>query len=121
VRVFWFALICLAGLAPALSADGGANRPAPNPCAVYGAGFVLPPFGSSCARISGHVRAEYGIGRAPPLGEPGSIWSNTTASVPQRRSVLRSQGTVEIDGRTKTNAGDVRSYIRLKGDSPVYR
>jgi hypothetical protein len=121
LRVFWFALICVAGMAPAWSADGGAIRQAPNPCAAYGAGFALPPFGNTCARISGHVRTEYGVGRAPSSGGSGAFWSNTTSSVPQQRSVLRSQGTVEIEGRTKTSAGDVRTYIRLKGDSPVYR
>jgi hypothetical protein len=121
VRGFWLVLICSFGMAPAWSADGGSSKPGANSCAIYGAGFAPLPLGGTCARISGHVRTEYGIGRPPQGGAAWAPWSNTTAALPQRRSVLRSQGTLELEGRTKTNAGDVRSYIRLKGDSPVYR
>ncbi len=121
MRGFWIVLIGISGMTPAWSADGGANKLGANPCAIYGAGFALPPFGGTCARISGHVRTEYGTGRAPQSGAAWAPWSSTPAALPQRRSVLRGEGTLELEGRTKTNAGDVRSYIRLKGDSPLYR
>jgi hypothetical protein len=59
----------LASLATAGPGEAGERRGATNPCAAHGAGFVPLSGTSSCVRIGGRVRVEFGAS-----GGAGSQW-----------------------------------------------
>jgi hypothetical protein len=95
-------LAVLAHLAPA----SGAELPARSPeavesrrsCASQGAGFFSIPGSETCLKISGRVRAEYGL--VPSRGRV------------ETASGLRTGARVQLDARTPTPYGPLRAVIR---------
>lgn len=89
------ALVLAAGEAGAL--EKGPPTPASassRACAAHGPGFTYLPETGTCLRVSGRVRAEAGSGR-------------------DERFDLRSNGRLDLDARTDTAAGPVRSFVRV--------
>ena len=76
-------------------------------CPQYGQGFVQVPGTSTCIRIGGRVRMDYGF--------------------TSRRAISRDQiagfgpsGSVSADVRTDTAAGPVRAYVRTRAGGGPY-
>jgi hypothetical protein len=77
-------------------------------CSTYGAGFFYVPGTDSCLRVGGRVRAEF------RYVEPFQRGQDSTG--------LRARGRLNIDHRTMTTFGLLRTYIRFEIDqnSGVY-
>jgi hypothetical protein len=79
------------------------QREAMVPCPEYGPGFARQPGGSTCVRISGSVRGEFGVqGRRSQLND-------STGFNAQARMV--------IDSRTPTDVGTVRAVMSVRGQT----
>ena len=97
------ALVAVSG---ASAADLGVKKPSPveyvKVCNTYGAGFFYIPGGNTCLKIGGRVRAEYYFGENRHQGFNGG--SDTG---------FRAQGHIQLDGRTATEYGTLRTFVRL--------
>ncbi len=102
----------IAAVAGAQAADLPSRKAAPveyvRVCTAYGAGFFYIPGTDSCLRISGRVRAEYAV---------GSRYSDY-----QDAYGTRARGRLNIDVRTATAYGTLRTFIRyeLTNNTGIY-
>jgi hypothetical protein len=71
-------------------------------CSAYGAGFFFIPGTETCLRVSGRVRAEYTVGETyrRNAGESTFNW--------------RARGQLNLDARTQTAYGTLRTFIRYE-------
>jgi hypothetical protein len=71
-------------------------------CSAYGAGFFFIPGTETCLRVSGRVRAEYTVGETyrRNFGESAFNW--------------RARGQLNLDARTQTAYGTLRTFIRYE-------
>lgn len=84
----------------ALPADHARAGPRGRSCVQQGSGFVEVPSTSTCIRISGRVRSEYGLpARGVARGDVAGF---------------RAGGRLAVDSRTDTAYGPLRTYVRLK-------
>ncbi len=113
-------LASCAALAPvaASAADLPSRKAAPveyvRICSVHGEGFFYIPGTQTCIQIGGRVRAEYRY--VDPKGAfPGLGRANDAIG-------FRALGRLNIDARTQTEYGTLRTYIRyeLTGDRGNY-
>lgn len=101
----------IAAVAGAQAADLPSRKAAPveyvRVCTAYGAGFFYIPGTDTCLRISGRVRAEYVVGER--YGESDAYGT-------------RARGRLNIDARTQTAYGTLRTFIRyeLTNNSGMY-
>src|SRR6478736_3816784 len=101
-----------AAVAGAQAADLPSRKAAPveyvRVCTAYGAGFFYIPGTDSCLRISGRVRAEYAV------GERYSDFQDAYGT--------RARGRLNIDARTQTAYGTLRTFIRyeLTNNTGIY-
>ncbi|CAM5769199.1 porin [Bosea minatitlanensis] len=102
----------IAAVAGAQAADLPSRKAAPveyvRVCTAYGAGFFYIPGTDSCLRISGRVRAEYAVGQR--------------YSDYQDAYGTRARGRLNIDVRTATAYGTLRTFIRyeLTNNTGIY-
>ncbi|MFJ5370762.1 porin, partial [Bosea sp. CER48] len=93
----------IAAVAGAQAADLPSRKAAPveyvRVCTAYGAGFFYIPGTDTCLRISGRVRAEYVVGER--YGESDAYGT-------------RARGRLNIDARTQTAYGTLRTFIRYE-------
>ncbi len=93
----------IAAVAGAQAADLPSRKAAPveyvRVCTAYGAGFFYIPGTDTCLRISGRVRAEYVVGER--YGESDAYGT-------------RARGRLNIDARTATAYGTLRTFIRYE-------
>ena len=91
-----------AAVAGAQAADLPSRKAAPveyvRVCTAYGAGFFYIPGTDTCLRVGGRVRAEYTFGER---------WSRGQDSYG-----TRARGRLNIDARTATAYGTLRTFIR---------
>ena len=96
--------LVLAGGASA--ADLGVKKPSPveyvKVCNTYGSGFFYIPGSNTCLKIGGRVRFEYEYGE---LKHQGFNAASTNG--------FRGQGHIQVDARTATEYGTLRSFVRL--------
>ena len=93
-------------------------------CSAYGAGFFYIPGTDTCLKIGGRVRAEYrglsvegkftgtGTNRVAtggPIGHTKYIDNDTTQT-----TGFRTRARIDLDARTATEYGTLRTYIRLQ-------
>ncbi|HYF56144.1 MAG TPA: porin, partial [Salinarimonas sp.] len=96
----------LMAVAGAQAADLPVRKAAPvvdyvRVCSAYGTGFFFIPGTETCLRISGRVRAEYTVGETFRRGQEGAFgW--------------RARGQVNLDARTQTAYGTLRTFIRYE-------
>ncbi|MGO4704402.1 porin [Microvirga sp. 2MCAF38] len=94
----------LAAVAGAHAADLPAKKAAPveyvRVCSTYGAGFFYIPGTETCLRVSGRVRADYLFGQA---------FSRASDTVG-----FRTRGRIQLDARTATAYGLLRSVVRFE-------
>jgi hypothetical protein len=94
----------LVAVAGAQAADLPVRKAAPveyvRICTAYGAGFFFIPGTDTCLRISGRVRAEYRV--QEPFSRADSVvgW--------------RARGRLNLDARTQTAYGTLRTFIRYE-------
>lgn len=92
-----------AAVAGAQAADLPSRKAAPveyvRVCSAYGAGFFYIPGTETCLRVGGRVRAEYVVGER--FGESDSYGT-------------RARGRLNIDARTATAYGTLRTFIRYE-------
>ncbi len=71
-------------------------------CSAYGTGFFFIPGTETCLRVSGRVRAEYTVGETyrRNAGESTFNW--------------RARGQLNLDARTQTAYGTLRTFIRYE-------
>jgi hypothetical protein len=107
------AVVGLAGTANA--ADLAKKAPAAanyvKVCDAYGAGFFYIPGSDTCLKIGGFVRAEYRVYGRTSAASPaiaGSVGWNTRN---QNGITTRARADVNLDARTNTEMGLLRSYI----------
>ena len=111
------ALVAVSG---ASAADLGVKKPAAveyvKVCNTYGAGFFFIPGSNTCLKVGGRVRAEYQYQQAKHSGSVGG--QATPSYTGQGRgaysnSGFRSQGHIQLDARTATEYGTLRTFVRL--------
>ncbi|KRE17471.1 hypothetical protein ASE63_13555 [Bosea sp. Root381] len=92
----------IAAVAGAQAADLPSRKAAPveyvRVCSAYGAGFFYIPGTDTCLRIGGRLRAEYEIGERWSRGQDGYG--------------TRVRGRLNLDARTATAYGTLRTFIR---------
>ena len=136
--VFLGVAACVAGAAAASAADLPTRKAAPveyvRICDAFGAGFFYIPGTDTCLKVGGFVLAQMGIlpssqlySMAPPFGAavgtfaafPGLAGALPPAT--NYRSVFQREifgytavGRVELDARTQSPYGTVRTFIRLQ-------
>ena len=97
------ALVAVSG---ASAADLGVKKPSPveyvKVCNTYGAGFFYIPGGNTCLKVGGRARAEYYFGENRHAGY--NAGSDTG---------FRAQGHIQLDARTATEYGTLRTFVRL--------
>lgn len=94
----------IAAVAGAQAADLPSRKAAPveyvRVCSTYGAGFFYIPGTETCLRVGGRVRAEYGVAERFNRGQDGYGF--------------RARGRLNIDARTATAYGTLRTFIRFE-------
>ncbi|MXQ12584.1 porin [Microvirga makkahensis] len=94
----------LAAVAGAQAADLPIAKAAPveyvRVCSTYGAGFFYIPGTETCLRVGGRVRADY-LYVEPELRDDDAIG-------------FRARGRIQVDARTATAYGLLRTFIRLE-------
>ncbi|WP_332696278.1 porin [Bosea sp. (in: a-proteobacteria)] len=102
----------IAAVAGAQAADLPSRKAAPveyvRVCSAYGAGFFYIPGTDTCLRVGGRVRAEYAIGSR--YGDINDAYGS------------RARGRLNIDARTATAFGTLRTFFRyeLTNSTGVY-
>ena len=91
-------LIAFAGTAAA--AERAPSRP--NPCAAHGAGFAPVPGTDTCVRVSGRVRGEVDAGSKRAIGSG------------RNGASLNAEARAALDARTDTEAGPLRTVVRVR-------
>jgi hypothetical protein len=72
-------------------------------CDAFGAGFFYIPGTDTCLKVGGYVRAEsHWVDGDPDLGSAFDNWTT------------RARGNMDLDSRTETDIGLVRTYISLQ-------
>ena len=122
MKIKTLALVASAVLTAGAAQAADLNRPAKvavdyvKVCDAYGAGFFYIPGSDTCLQMSGYVRSTFDVGSNRNMnivaGRPGIFFglgglrsSNSFAS--------QTQAEVDIDARTNTSYGLLRSYISL--------
>ena len=72
---------------------------AARPCPARGPGFIQLPGAETCLRIGGRLRGEAGTRRTSAGDSIG----------------LHSEGRLDLDARTQTDYGPVRTFVRIRG------
>ena len=102
------ALVAVSG---ASAADLGVKKPSAveyvKVCNTYGEGFFYLPGSNTCVKIGGRVRAEYQYQQV----EHGSNGGGGIGGA--NNSGFRSQGQIQLDARTATEYGTLRTFVRL--------
>jgi Porin subfamily len=74
-------------------------------CSAYGAGFFYIPGTETCLRVGGRVRTEYAISER---------FNGVTGTQDQDVYGFRARGRLNIDARTQTAYGTLRTFIRYE-------
>jgi Porin subfamily len=103
------ALVAVSG---ASAADLGVKKPSAveyvKVCNTYGAGFFFIPGSNTCLKVGGRVRAEY------QYQQIKHGLSTAGAGIgAANKSGFRSQGQIQLDARTATEYGTLRTFVRL--------
>jgi hypothetical protein len=97
----------IAAVAGAQAADLPSRKAAPveyvRVCSAYGAGFFYIPGTETCLRVGGRLRAEYTISER---------FKNLAGQDVQDGYGSRARGRINIDARTATAYGTLRTFIR---------
>jgi Porin subfamily len=75
-------------------------------CSAYGAGFFYIPGTETCLRVGGRVRAEYTVSER---------WNGLAGTQDQDAYGFRGRGRLNIDARTQTAYGTLRTFVRFEG------
>lgn len=119
-KAFALTLGALAMGGQAFAADAVVTVPEPEPmeyvrvCDVYGAGFFYIPGTETCLKLSGYVRYVIGATSEGPGDTPN--WYGFTPD--EWTKQLRAR--LNVDARSETEWGTLRSYIRVQGDYENY-
>jgi hypothetical protein len=113
----------LMAVAGAQAADLPSRKAAPAEfvriCSAYGAGFFFIPGTETCLRVGGRVRAEYLVGERSQVITGGAV---SPATVAQDAFGFRARGRLNVDARTQTGFGTLRTFFRFEmtSDSGQY-
>lgn len=75
----------------------------PNTCAHHGPGFAPIPGADTCVRVSGRVRSEVDVGSQRSVGGYGGGGAR-----------LNAEARAALDARTETDAGPLRTVVRVR-------
>lgn len=82
-------------------------------CSLYGAGFYYIPGTETCIKLGGYVQADYNINAGnynKPAWDEGGFRANGTGSRDSDYFTTRARANFNIDTRTATEYGVVRTY-----------
>lgn len=98
-----------AAMSGAQAADLPSKKSAPveyvRVCSAYGAGFFYIPGTETCLRVGGRIRAEYAVSER---------WNGLAGTQDQDSYGFRTRGRLNIDARTQTAYGTLRTFIRFE-------
>ena len=99
-----------AAVSGAQAADLPSRKSAPveyvRVCSAYGAGFFFIPGTETCLRVGGRVRAEYAISER---------FNGPAGTQDQDAYGFRARGRLNLDARTATAYGTLRTFVRFEG------
>jgi hypothetical protein len=80
-------------------------------CSLYGAGFYYIPGTDTCIKLGGYIRAEYAFNAGGMTETPS--WSGNAGQGNRlsNNTIMRSRADVNIDTRTATEYGVVRTFF----------
>ncbi|RJF68634.1 porin [Rhodopseudomonas palustris] len=80
-------------------------------CSLYGAGFYYVPGTDTCIKLGGYIRAEYATNASGMTETPA--WNGNAGQQNRlaNQTIYRSRADVNIDTRTATEYGVVRTYF----------
>jgi hypothetical protein len=82
-------------------------------CSLYGAGFYYMPGTDTCIKLGGYIQADYNINAGnynKPGWDEGGLRANGTDSRDSDYFTTRARAVLNIDTRTATEYGVVRTY-----------
>jgi hypothetical protein len=98
-----------AAVSGAQAADLPSKKSAPveyvRVCSAYGAGFFFIPGTETCLRVGGRVRAEYAVSER---------FNGPIGTQDQDSYGFRARGRLNIDARTATAYGTLRTFVRFE-------
>ena len=99
-----FSLLMMLGAVPLAAAEKAVPiEESARPCPEWGPGFVHVPGSSTCVRVTGRVRAEYGTaGGGRRVSRESSVGPGVAARL-------------DLDTRSQTEFGPLRTVVRVKG------
>jgi hypothetical protein len=80
-------------------------------CSLYGAGFYYVPGTDTCIKLGGYVRAETSFNASGMTGTPAWNGNSGQGNRLQNDTIFRSRADLNIDTRTATEYGVVRTYF----------
>lgn len=99
-----------AAMSGAQAADLPSKKSAPvefvRVCSAYGAGFFFIPGTETCLRVGGRVRAEYAVSER---------FNGLAGTQDQDAYGFRARGRLNLDARTQTAYGTLRTFVRFEG------
>lgn len=102
-----------AAMSGAQAADLPSRKAAPveyvRVCSAFGAGFFYIPGTETCLRVGGRIRAEFAA------AETFDNQTNAAGVSDQANYGFRARGRLNIDARTQTAYGTLRTFIRFEG------
>ena len=118
-KTFLFATAMMAGTLQANAADTVLAEPEPaenvRVCDAYGAGFFYIPGTETCLQISGYVWFQVGAESFEDDGDTPDFFSGGSFTG-KGGFVSSAVGRLNIDARSNTEFGTLRSFIRLESD-----
>ena len=80
-------------------------------CSLYGAGFYYIPGTDTCIKLGGYIRAEYAFNAGGMTETPSWNGSSGQGNRLSNNTIYRSRADLNIDTRTATEYGVVRTYF----------
>jgi hypothetical protein len=80
-------------------------------CSIYGAGFYYIPGTDTCMKLGGYIRAEYAFNANGMTETPAWNGNGGQGNRLQNSYITRSRADLNIDTRTATEYGVVRTYF----------
>ncbi|NEW86202.1 porin [Rhodopseudomonas sp. WA056] len=80
-------------------------------CSLYGAGFYYIPGTDTCIKLGGYIRAEYAFNAGGMTETPSWNGNAGQGNRLSNNTIYRSRADVNIDTRTATEYGVVRTYF----------
>jgi hypothetical protein len=117
MRSFKFLLAGTAGLFAATGAQAAPPVEYVRICSLYGDGFYYIPGTDTCLKLGAYVRLDYGHNVSASPHTPNYFGVGGEQDRNSNSFSFQSRGELDIDARTQTQYGTLRTYIRDRIDN----